>query len=277
MPTSYSIPDVYEDEIEAVVEAGYYSSKSDVVRDAIRLLFETKNNLKLSAAIEMYKNGKVTLSKAAELAGLDTISFKETLKDRGIKIDVQVDDKGTLEKRSKPLDEWCGRMEKTPVLVDTNILSTFAKIDRLKLLFEIMDREKLYISTSVLQGLDNAKRVWYDFVRLIFEFINNEKISVLSLNEEETELYLSLPDSFGDGERESIAISKCRGYIFSSNENRVKNYCDKNDIKIVDLPTLLRRAWNTGLKEKEKVRDIVEAIEKQDSIIFKDKSIIFEE
>lgn len=30
----------------------------------------------------MYKEGKVTLSKASELAGSDTISFKEILKDR---------------------------------------------------------------------------------------------------------------------------------------------------------------------------------------------------
>ncbi len=103
MPTSYSIPKVYEDEIEAVVKAGYYSSKSDVVRDAIRLLFETKSNLKLSAAIEMYKDGKVTLSKAAELSGLDTISFKDILKDR--EVEVQVENKEKLEERSKLLDE----------------------------------------------------------------------------------------------------------------------------------------------------------------------------
>ncbi len=105
MPTSYSIPKVYEDEIEAIVKAGYYSSKSDVVRDAIRLLFETKSNLKLSAAIEMYKDEKVSLSKAAELAGLDTVSFKEILRDRGIKTEIQVDDKEKLDERSKYLDE----------------------------------------------------------------------------------------------------------------------------------------------------------------------------
>ena len=105
MPTSYSIPQVYEDEIEAIVKAGYYSSKSDVGRGAIRVLFETKSNLKLSGAIEMEKEGKVTLSKAAELAGSDTISFKEILKDRGIKVEVQVENKEKLEERSKLLDE----------------------------------------------------------------------------------------------------------------------------------------------------------------------------
>ena len=103
MPSTYSIPKIYEDEIEAVVEAGYYSSKSDVIRDALRHLFETKNHLKISAAIEMFKKGKVTLSKAAEIAGIDTVSFKEILKDRGIKIEIQVDKKEDLDKRASKL------------------------------------------------------------------------------------------------------------------------------------------------------------------------------
>jgi len=90
---------------EDIWRTARFSSKSDVVRDAIRLLFETKSNLKLSAAIEMYKEGKVTLSKAVELAGLDTISFKEILKDEEIKIEVQVENKEKMEEKSRLLDE----------------------------------------------------------------------------------------------------------------------------------------------------------------------------
>jgi len=104
MPSTYSIPKIYEDEIEAVVDAGYYSSKSDVIRDALRLLFESKKNLKISAAIEMYKKGKVTLSKAAEIVGIDTVSFKEILKDRGIEVKIKVDPKKKLDKRAANLD-----------------------------------------------------------------------------------------------------------------------------------------------------------------------------
>ncbi len=168
-------------------------------------------------------------------------------------------------------------MEKTPVLVDTNILSTFAKIKRLELLFKIMDRGELYISTSVLHELDIAENIGYDFVQTIFDYIDKERISILSMDDEESDLFLNLPDSFGRGERESVAISKSRDYIFVSNETKVKNYCDRNDIDIVDLPTLLRRAWKVGLKEKETVKNIVEEIEDKDNIIFKDRSIIFEE
>lgn len=103
MPSTYSIPRIYEDEITAVVDAGYYSSKSDVVRDALRLLFDTKSNLKLSAAIEMFKKGKVTLSKAAEIAGINSISFREILVDRGIVEEIEVESKEKMDKRSSRL------------------------------------------------------------------------------------------------------------------------------------------------------------------------------
>ena len=105
MASTYSIPQIYQDEIDAVVNVGYYSSKSDVVRDALRLLFDTKGSLKLSAAIEMYKSGQVTMSKAAEIAGMNTISFKEILKDRGIKIEIVVDNKEKLDKKASVLYE----------------------------------------------------------------------------------------------------------------------------------------------------------------------------
>ncbi len=86
MPSSYSIPRIYESEISALVRAGYYTSKSDVVKDALRNLFDSKTQLKLAAAIEMYQSGEITLSKGAELAGMTTIEFKEILIDRGIPI-----------------------------------------------------------------------------------------------------------------------------------------------------------------------------------------------
>jgi predicted HTH domain antitoxin len=82
-----------EDEIEALIDAGYYSSKSDVVKDALRTLFETKSNLKIAASVEMYKDGKVSIGKAAELAGMSLIEFKEVLADRGIKRKIGVDRK----------------------------------------------------------------------------------------------------------------------------------------------------------------------------------------
>jgi len=85
MPSSYSLPKIMEDEIEALIEAGYYSSKSDVVKDAIRGMLEKNRNLRIAAAIEMYKRGRVSIGRAAEIADISVIEFKEVLKDRGVK------------------------------------------------------------------------------------------------------------------------------------------------------------------------------------------------
>lgn len=70
-------------EISALVKAGFYSSKSDVAKDALRCLFEHKPNLKITAAVELYKEGNVSIGKAAEIAEMSTPDFKEALAERG--------------------------------------------------------------------------------------------------------------------------------------------------------------------------------------------------
>ncbi len=105
MPSAFSIPKIYQQEIGAVVQAGYYSNKSEVVRDAIRLLFETRSELRHASAIELYKSGEITLSRAAEIAGMNMFEFKEILKDRGIKIRTPGGSKEELEEESRSIEK----------------------------------------------------------------------------------------------------------------------------------------------------------------------------
>src|SRR5208283_5070743 len=71
-------------EIDALVRAGYYSSKSDVVKDALRTFLEEKENMRVAAAVEIYKQGEVSLGKAAEIADMEIIEFKERLAELGV-------------------------------------------------------------------------------------------------------------------------------------------------------------------------------------------------
>ena len=98
MPSAYNITEIQEKEIEAIIRAGYYTNKSEVVRDALRTLFANSPNLRTSAAVEMYKSEDYTLSKCAEIAGMTSIEFKEILKDRGIKIQIIPEDKKSIKK-----------------------------------------------------------------------------------------------------------------------------------------------------------------------------------
>jgi len=73
-----------ERKVKALVSGGYYPSKLDVIKDAVKSLFRENVELNINAAIELYRKGEVSLSKAAEIAGVTTIEFKEILGKRGI-------------------------------------------------------------------------------------------------------------------------------------------------------------------------------------------------
>jgi len=72
-----------ERKVGALLDAGYYSNKSEVIKNAVISLFRENTELNVTVAIELYKKGEVSLSKAAEIAGVTTIEFKEILGKRG--------------------------------------------------------------------------------------------------------------------------------------------------------------------------------------------------
>lgn len=77
-------PESISEELDILVKKGYYPSKSDLLKDAFRALLNTKAELRISLAIELYLKEKVSLARAAELAGMTTIEFKEVMAGRGI-------------------------------------------------------------------------------------------------------------------------------------------------------------------------------------------------
>ena len=84
MSSSYSLPPILLLQIEALVDSGHYSSRSDVVKEALRFLMEKKNHLRYASAVEIYKEGKATLTKGAEIAGVSPDTFRNVLNDQGI-------------------------------------------------------------------------------------------------------------------------------------------------------------------------------------------------
>lgn len=78
------IPENISEEFDILVKKGYYPSKSDLLKDAFRTLLNTKAELRVSLAIELYIKGSISIARAAELSGLTTIEFKEVMAGRGI-------------------------------------------------------------------------------------------------------------------------------------------------------------------------------------------------
>ena len=72
--------------LPGVLVPKYYKSVDNLIEDAFRALLNLKPGLKVEMAIELYLKEEVSLSRAAEIAGMDMEDFKEMLKVRGLKV-----------------------------------------------------------------------------------------------------------------------------------------------------------------------------------------------
>jgi len=107
--TTVTIPSAFENEIKALIRAGLYRNKGELIKDALINLFQTKPDLRLNLAIEMYKNKELSIGRAAEMAGLNIIQFREILSNRGFVTEVgskSVEELDNNVKKLKKLKPW---------------------------------------------------------------------------------------------------------------------------------------------------------------------------
>jgi predicted HTH domain antitoxin len=76
--------DVLKEGINSLIRAGYYKDRDKVIDDAFRTMLEVRPALKIEIAVELYKCDKISLSRAAEIAGMTIEGFKNILEQRGI-------------------------------------------------------------------------------------------------------------------------------------------------------------------------------------------------
>jgi len=92
--------EVIKEGMDSLIRAGYYKDKENLQDEAFRTLLEVKPELRTEVAIELYKSKKVSLSRAAEIAGVSLEGMKTILKSRGIKIEVEAPSKSELEEET---------------------------------------------------------------------------------------------------------------------------------------------------------------------------------
>lgn len=161
------------------------------------------------------------------------------------------------------------------IVCDTNILSTFARVGVLKLLFKLFPKHQFAISIAVYEEIMEAMRHGAAFLHSVLALVDSGQIHLLSLAPEEAQDKTTLPQSFGPGELEGVVICARRSSIFLTNDKRVRNYCQEHGIEVYDLVLLLRTLWRKGVVSKKRVQKIVSDIERIERIVFKNRSAIF--
>ena len=90
--------DVLKEGIEGLIRAGYYKNREALMDEAFRTMIEVKPFIRLEMAVELYKSEKISMSRAAEIAGISIEGFKSFLESRGIKRIVHAPPRERLEK-----------------------------------------------------------------------------------------------------------------------------------------------------------------------------------
>ena len=87
-----SLPTIIENEINALIKGGYFSSKDSFIEEAIKYRLTSRGDLKINDAVEMYRS-------------ISIFEFKEILKARGIKTVVDAPSKEDLDRQIRRMDE----------------------------------------------------------------------------------------------------------------------------------------------------------------------------
>lgn len=70
--------------VQDLVDAGVYPDTATAIQEAIRVLWQERPRVRINVAVHRYQTERLSLSKAAALAGVSFDRMKEILAEQGI-------------------------------------------------------------------------------------------------------------------------------------------------------------------------------------------------
>lgn len=157
-------------------------------------------------------------------------------------------------------------MNKTKIIIDSDVIIHFIKGDSLPILHEIFPAYQYVILDIVLNEelrKNTATRDYLDRYLTLFGHIKVEKWQPDYLLMKE---FATLKKKYGLGESASMAYCKFHNdVIASSNISEITDYCDKNDIVYVTTLGFLWRAYKTGKMTQQECDDFISKVKQKGS------------
>ena len=153
------------------------------------------------------------------------------------------------------------------ILVDNNILSTFARVGELKLLFRLFPKDSLGVPPAVHDELIEAVRLGCHFLEPAAELIDQGRLDIIPLTANEIAAKPKLPPSFGAGDSDCVIIAQQRKMPLLTNDRRVRNFCREQGLTVFDLPQLLRALWENGIASRNRVRRLADGMEAAENMV----------
>lgn len=156
------------------------------------------------------------------------------------------------------------------VVVDTDILSTFAKVNKLRLLPKLFSKSRVLICPSV--NMEIKRGVELGLLRYSpprhFVAIN------LGTSEKAMAREFREASNLGPGDAECLAVARNRNCLLLTNDRQAKKAADSLSIDHLSLALLLRELWRSHVMPKSRVAKLIDEVETKDNVIIKNRKII---
>jgi predicted nucleic acid-binding protein len=152
------------------------------------------------------------------------------------------------------------------VILDTDFLSSFLKIERIDLIRQFHRVEFIYISPKVYQEISESE--------LLPLLTNKDWVMIEPPTHEGDERLLSDPEfmSLGTGERESILLAlKSEGAILLINDNKARKVAIKRGITAFSIPDFLMACKARDLLTREEIGKVIIELKEKDFYEFKEE------
>jgi predicted nucleic acid-binding protein len=155
------------------------------------------------------------------------------------------------------------------VVIDTDVLSTFMKINKLDLIQRLFPKSEVLLTPSVSKEI--KKGIQLGIIRS--QRINFSRIK-LDLPEKKLVKEIRAGRKLGLGDAECISVAKYRNCLLITNDRQAEISADSLSVSHINLPLLLRELWRNRVISKHHVIELIKEIEIKDRIVIKNKELI---
>jgi predicted nucleic acid-binding protein len=131
-------------------------------------------------------------------------------------------------------------------ILDTNVLSLFAKVNRLHLLQQF-SKIPLYITPFIQHELEVGLENGVSYLEDALQLVEAGHLQVIPPDKSDKLFMSKLPPKLGLGEAEAIALCHRRNLAFITRDRKAANYCERAGIGFIRLIDLLKQLESVGL------------------------------
>lgn len=167
------------------------------------------------------------------------------------------------------------------IILDTCILSSLAKIDRLDLLYILFRKHFCYITPSILHELNTNKIAGFKFVDRIEKMLSftdvKNKICILSPESEELEQAYNIKDAHNLSlvDCECIVVARLRGAILLTDDTKLGNTALEEGIsEVYCLKDLLKaNIVKETINDRNELEEIIDQLRRKDYYLFSESDL----